>query len=43
MSQGVRVAPEISAALQPIVDEVDERLSRATAQIGATAGKSALK
>ena len=32
-----------SAALQPIVDEVDQRLSLAIAQIGATAGKSALK
>ena len=32
-----------SAVLQPIVDEVDQRLSRAIAQIGAPAGKSALK
>jgi len=32
-----------SAVLQPIVDEVDQRLSRAIEQIGATAGESALK
>lgn len=30
-------------ALQPIVDEVDQRLRRAIEQVGATAGKSALK
>jgi len=32
-----------SAVLQPIVDEVDQRLSRAIEQIGATAGKSELQ
>jgi uncharacterized protein (DUF302 family) len=32
-----------SAALQPIVDEVDQRLRRAIEQIGATAGKSEMK